>query len=107
MGTQLTLHHAGRILDSSWAHLTLEDGHTLAVSGDLGRPGLSNAVVRDRLRERCVRDGSPGLRIARHHELRAGLFGRVRLRLGFGRGVLAGGACTWCCGEGMCLVRLP
>ncbi|MGW3940496.1 MBL fold metallo-hydrolase RNA specificity domain-containing protein [Streptomyces phaeochromogenes] len=38
-GTRLTLHHAGHILGSAWAHLTLEDGHTLAVSGDLGRPG--------------------------------------------------------------------
>ncbi|MFD3960472.1 MULTISPECIES: MBL fold metallo-hydrolase RNA specificity domain-containing protein [Streptomyces] len=38
-GTRLTLHHGGHILGSAWAHLTLEDGHTLAVSGDLGRPG--------------------------------------------------------------------
>lgn len=38
-GTKLTLHHGGHILGSAWAHLTLEDGHTLAVSGDLGRPG--------------------------------------------------------------------
>ncbi|MBD0842081.1 MBL fold metallo-hydrolase RNA specificity domain-containing protein [Streptomyces sp. TRM68416] len=38
-GTRLTLHPAGHILGSSWVHLTLEDGHTLAVSGDLGRPG--------------------------------------------------------------------
>ncbi|MFJ7587543.1 MBL fold metallo-hydrolase RNA specificity domain-containing protein [Streptomyces sp. NPDC097617] len=38
-GTKLTLHHVGHILGSAWAHLTLEDGHTLAVSGDLGRPG--------------------------------------------------------------------
>lgn len=38
-GTRLTLHHAGHILGSTWARLTLEDGHTLAVSGDLGRPG--------------------------------------------------------------------
>jgi metallo-beta-lactamase family protein len=38
-GTRLTLHPAGHILGSAWAHLTLEDGHTLAVSGDLGRPG--------------------------------------------------------------------
>ncbi|MXM64699.1 MBL fold metallo-hydrolase [Streptomyces sp. HUCO-GS316] len=38
-GTRLTLHPAGHILGSSWARLTLEDGHTLAVSGDLGRPG--------------------------------------------------------------------
>ncbi|MBC9715775.1 MBL fold metallo-hydrolase [Streptomyces sp. TRM66268-LWL] len=37
--TRLTLHSAGHILGSAWAHLTLEDGHTLAVSGDLGRPG--------------------------------------------------------------------
>ncbi|MEV0173561.1 MBL fold metallo-hydrolase [Streptomyces sp. NPDC050803] len=37
--TRLTLHPAGHILGSSWARLTLEDGHTLAVSGDLGRPG--------------------------------------------------------------------
>jgi len=37
--TQLTLHSAGHILGSAWARLTLEDGHTLAVSGDLGRPG--------------------------------------------------------------------
>ncbi|MGW4380595.1 MBL fold metallo-hydrolase RNA specificity domain-containing protein [Kitasatospora sp. NPDC004531] len=36
--TVLRLHPAGHILGSSWAHLTLEDGHTLAVSGDLGRP---------------------------------------------------------------------
>lgn len=36
--TVLRLHHAGHILGSSCAHLTLEDGHTLAVSGDLGRP---------------------------------------------------------------------
>jgi metallo-beta-lactamase family protein len=36
--TVLRLHHAGHILGSAWAHLTLEDGHTLAVSGDLGRP---------------------------------------------------------------------
>ncbi|NXY97520.1 MBL fold metallo-hydrolase [Streptomyces sp. BR123] len=38
-GTRLMLHHGGHILGSAWAHLTLEDGHTLAVSGDLGRPG--------------------------------------------------------------------
>ncbi|MET9885636.1 MBL fold metallo-hydrolase [Streptomyces sp. NPDC006430] len=38
-GTLLKLHHGGHILGSAWAHLTLEDGHTLAVSGDLGRPG--------------------------------------------------------------------
>ncbi|MFD7624884.1 MBL fold metallo-hydrolase RNA specificity domain-containing protein [Streptomyces sp. NPDC059851] len=38
-GTLLRLHHGGHILGSVWAHLTLEDGHTLAVSGDLGRPG--------------------------------------------------------------------
>ncbi|WP_409054934.1 MBL fold metallo-hydrolase RNA specificity domain-containing protein [Streptomyces sp. SYP-A7185] len=38
-GTRLTLHHGGHILGSTWAHLTLEDGHTLAVSGDLGRAG--------------------------------------------------------------------
>lgn len=38
-GTQLSLHRAGHILGSSWARLTLEDGHTPAVSGDLGRPG--------------------------------------------------------------------
>ncbi|NBM19742.1 MBL fold metallo-hydrolase RNA specificity domain-containing protein [Streptomyces sp. GC420] len=38
-GTRLTLHPAGHILGSAWARLTLEDGHTLAVSGDLGRPG--------------------------------------------------------------------
>lgn len=37
-GTKLTLHHGGHILGSARAHLTLEDGHTLAVSGDLGRP---------------------------------------------------------------------
>ncbi|MFI7413437.1 MBL fold metallo-hydrolase RNA specificity domain-containing protein [Streptomyces sp. NPDC049627] len=39
VGTRLTLHPAGHILGSSWARLTLEDGRTLAVSGDLGRPG--------------------------------------------------------------------
>ncbi|WP_086830429.1 MBL fold metallo-hydrolase [Streptomyces sp. NRRL B-24572] len=38
-GTRLTLHHSGHILGSAWARLALEDGHTLAVSGDLGRPG--------------------------------------------------------------------
>ncbi|MGZ9934987.1 MBL fold metallo-hydrolase RNA specificity domain-containing protein [Streptomyces sp. NC-S4] len=38
-GTLLRLHHGGHILGSAWARLTLEDGHTLAVSGDLGRPG--------------------------------------------------------------------
>lgn len=38
-GTRLTLHRGGHILGSAWAHLTLEDGHTLATSGDLGRPG--------------------------------------------------------------------
>ncbi|MFB7225379.1 hypothetical protein [Streptomyces sp. NPDC056227] len=38
-GTRLTLHRGGHILDSAWAHLTLEDGHALAASGDLGRPG--------------------------------------------------------------------
>ncbi|MEU5217346.1 MBL fold metallo-hydrolase [Streptomyces sp. NPDC020807] len=38
-GTRLRLHHGGHILGSAWAHLTLEDGHTLAASGDLGRPG--------------------------------------------------------------------
>lgn len=38
-GTKLMLHHCGHILGSAWAHLTLEDGHSLAVSGDLGRPG--------------------------------------------------------------------
>ncbi|MER5635528.1 MBL fold metallo-hydrolase [Kitasatospora sp. NPDC002227] len=37
-GTVLRLHHAGHILGSSWAHLTLEDGATIAFSGDLGRP---------------------------------------------------------------------
>jgi metallo-beta-lactamase family protein len=37
-GTVLRLQHAGHILGSSWAHLTLEDGHTVAASGDLGRP---------------------------------------------------------------------
>ncbi|MFD8480278.1 MBL fold metallo-hydrolase RNA specificity domain-containing protein [Kitasatospora sp. NPDC059673] len=36
--TTLRLHPAGHILGSSWVHLVLEDGHTLAVSGDLGRP---------------------------------------------------------------------
>ncbi|MCC3768253.1 MBL fold metallo-hydrolase RNA specificity domain-containing protein [Streptomyces sp. UNOC14_S4] len=36
--TRLRLHHAGHILGSAWAHVTLEDGHTLASSGDLGRP---------------------------------------------------------------------
>ncbi|MET8172247.1 MBL fold metallo-hydrolase [Streptomyces clavifer] len=38
-GIRLTFHHGGHILGSAWAHLTLEDGHTLAVSGDLGRAG--------------------------------------------------------------------
>lgn len=38
-GTKLRLHHGGHILGSAWVHLTLEDGHTLAASGDLGRPG--------------------------------------------------------------------
>ncbi|MFC5720909.1 MBL fold metallo-hydrolase RNA specificity domain-containing protein [Streptomyces gamaensis] len=38
LDTRLRLHHAGHILGSAWAHLTLEDGHTLASSGDLGRP---------------------------------------------------------------------
>ncbi|WP_156724898.1 MBL fold metallo-hydrolase RNA specificity domain-containing protein [Streptomyces apocyni] len=38
-GTTLTLRNAGHILGSAWAHLTLEDGHTLVTSGDLGRPG--------------------------------------------------------------------
>jgi metallo-beta-lactamase family protein len=38
-GTTVTLHSAGHILGSAWARLILEDGHTLAVSGDLGRPG--------------------------------------------------------------------
>lgn len=37
-GTVLRLHHAGHILGSSWAHLTLDDGRTVAFSGDLGRP---------------------------------------------------------------------
>ncbi|MDI2129518.1 MBL fold metallo-hydrolase RNA specificity domain-containing protein [Yinghuangia seranimata] len=37
-GTTLRLHHGGHILGSAWVHLTLEDGHTLAASGDLGRP---------------------------------------------------------------------
>ncbi|MED7955061.1 MBL fold metallo-hydrolase [Streptomyces sp. BE303] len=37
-GTFLRLHHAGHVLGSAWAHVTLEDGHTLAASGDLGRP---------------------------------------------------------------------
>ncbi|MDI2124777.1 MBL fold metallo-hydrolase RNA specificity domain-containing protein [Yinghuangia seranimata] len=36
--TVVRLHHAGHILGSTWVHLTLEDGHTLASSGDLGRP---------------------------------------------------------------------
>ncbi|MCY1649483.1 MBL fold metallo-hydrolase [Streptomyces sp. SL203] len=36
---RLSLHHGGHILGSAWAHLTMEDGHTVAVSGDLGRPG--------------------------------------------------------------------
>ncbi|WP_415953206.1 MBL fold metallo-hydrolase RNA specificity domain-containing protein [Streptomyces sp. KLOTTS4A1] len=38
-GTRLSLHHGGHILGAAWARLTLEDGHSLAVSGDLGRPG--------------------------------------------------------------------
>lgn len=38
-GTRLKLHHGGHILGSAWVRLTLEDGHTLAFSGDLGRPG--------------------------------------------------------------------
>ncbi|MHB9864186.1 MBL fold metallo-hydrolase RNA specificity domain-containing protein [Streptomyces sp. YIM S03343] len=38
-GTTLTLHPAGHILGSAWARLALEDGRTLVVSGDLGRPG--------------------------------------------------------------------
>ncbi|MGW7456361.1 MBL fold metallo-hydrolase RNA specificity domain-containing protein [Streptomyces sp. NPDC054797] len=38
-GTKLKLHHGGHILGSAWVHLTLEDGHILATSGDLGRPG--------------------------------------------------------------------
>ncbi|WP_232543884.1 MBL fold metallo-hydrolase [Streptomyces buecherae] len=38
-GITLRLHHAGHILGATWARLTLEDGHTLATSGDLGRPG--------------------------------------------------------------------
>ncbi|MER7467260.1 MBL fold metallo-hydrolase [Streptomyces sp. NPDC097981] len=38
-GTKLTLHHGGHLLGSARARLTLEEGHTLAVSGDLGRPG--------------------------------------------------------------------
>ncbi|MCX4781575.1 MBL fold metallo-hydrolase RNA specificity domain-containing protein [Streptomyces sp. NBC_01264] len=38
-GTKLKLHHGGHILGSAWVHLTLEDGHTFAASGDLGRPG--------------------------------------------------------------------
>ncbi|MER5281163.1 MBL fold metallo-hydrolase [Streptomyces sp. NPDC002809] len=38
-GTRVTLHRAGHILGAAWAHLTMEDGHSLAVSGDLGRPG--------------------------------------------------------------------
>ncbi|MHC0429808.1 MBL fold metallo-hydrolase RNA specificity domain-containing protein [Streptomyces sp. O3] len=38
-GVRLTLHRAGHILGSAWARLTMEDGHVLAVSGDLGRPG--------------------------------------------------------------------
>ncbi|WP_051813883.1 MBL fold metallo-hydrolase RNA specificity domain-containing protein [Kitasatospora sp. MBT63] len=37
-GTVLRLHRAGHILGSAWAHLTLEDGRSLAASGDLGRP---------------------------------------------------------------------
>ncbi|MFI9292174.1 MBL fold metallo-hydrolase RNA specificity domain-containing protein [Streptomyces gardneri] len=38
-GTGLSLHHGGHILGSAWVRLTLEDGHAVAVSGDLGRPG--------------------------------------------------------------------
>ncbi|MEU6732655.1 MBL fold metallo-hydrolase [Streptomyces physcomitrii] len=38
-GVRVRLHHGGHILGSAWAHLTMEDGHTLADSGDLGRPG--------------------------------------------------------------------
>ncbi|MFJ9847499.1 MBL fold metallo-hydrolase RNA specificity domain-containing protein [Kitasatospora sp. NPDC101155] len=37
-GIVLRLHRAGHILGSAWAHLTLEDRHTIAASGDLGRP---------------------------------------------------------------------
>ncbi|GAA4990062.1 MBL fold metallo-hydrolase [Kitasatospora paranensis] len=37
-GIVLRLRRAGHILGSAWAHLTLEDGHTVAFSGDLGRP---------------------------------------------------------------------
>lgn len=38
----VTLHHAGHILGSAWAQLTLARGGgsvTIATSGDLGRPG--------------------------------------------------------------------
>ncbi|MER6779076.1 MULTISPECIES: MBL fold metallo-hydrolase [unclassified Streptomyces] len=43
-GTKLAPHHGGHIPGSAWAHLTLEDGHALAVSGDLGgRTALRNA----------------------------------------------------------------
>lgn len=38
-GTRLCFHHNGHILGSAWARLTLEDGRTLATSGDLGRTG--------------------------------------------------------------------
>lgn len=37
-GIRVTLYRGGHILGSAWARLTLEDGHTLAVSGDLGSP---------------------------------------------------------------------
>lgn len=36
--TVVRLHHAGHILGSTWVDITLEDGHVLASSGDLGRP---------------------------------------------------------------------
>ncbi|MFE1441094.1 MBL fold metallo-hydrolase RNA specificity domain-containing protein [Streptomyces sp. NPDC058739] len=38
-GLRLALHGAGHILGSTWARLVMEDGRSLAVSGDLGRPG--------------------------------------------------------------------
>jgi metallo-beta-lactamase family protein len=41
-GAEVTLHHAGHILGSAWATLTITGGRravTVATSGDLGRPG--------------------------------------------------------------------
>ncbi|PYC87329.1 MBL fold metallo-hydrolase [Streptomyces tateyamensis] len=85
--TVLRLHHAGHILGSAWAHLTLEDGHTVATSGDLGRP------VHPLLRPPEPFTGADVLLVEstygnRHHDLRGS---RVRFADAVERALARGG----------------